>query len=68
MSKELNEEEQKKLEEMNINYKKDVKRQVKDQFISEFDKVYDNKDISAENKDWALGMALSILKKVQQMR
>jgi predicted fused transcriptional regulator/phosphomethylpyrimidine kinase len=68
MSKELNEEEQKKLEEMNIIYKKDVKRQVKDQLISEFDKVYDNKDISAENKDWALGMALSVLKKVQQMK
>lgn len=68
MTKELTQEKKVKLEEMNEVYKEDCKRQVKDQLISEFDKVYDSQELSAENKDWAIRMAISILRKAQQLK
>ncbi|OME55460.1 hypothetical protein BSK59_13360 [Paenibacillus odorifer] len=66
--KHLNEQEASKIEEMNVEYKRDIKRQVKDQLIAEFDKVYDSEEITTENKEWALGTAMSILRKVQQIK
>lgn len=54
--------------EMNKLYKDDCKRQVKERLIEEFDSLYDNPEISKENKDWAIQMVFSILTKVQQMK
>lgn len=66
--KQLNGQEMMELEEMNVKYKEDIKRQVKDQLIAEFDKVYDSEEISVENKEWALGTVITILRKAQQMK
>lgn len=54
--------------EMNDVYRAACVKGMKNDLATEFEKVIDNADIEAEDKEWAYTMAMNILKQVQKSR